>query len=101
MTSTTRRYLAVTYLVFYVVAVPIERRGFGRGPMSPIDRILTAPILWCFVVYGVQTGSVMGRFFLGRSLRASIYRLDHRHVGVSVWTVFVLLGHTRYFSMKS
>lgn len=61
MTSKTLRYLAVAYLVFYLVAVAIERHGFERGPMSPIDRILTAPILWGFALYGVWRGSVMGR----------------------------------------
>jgi hypothetical protein len=61
MTSKTQRYLAVAYLVLYVVAIAIERHGLERGPMSPIERILTAPILWGFVVYGVQRGSVIGR----------------------------------------
>jgi hypothetical protein len=62
MTGKTQRYLAVAYLVFYVVAIAIERHGFERGPMSPVERILTAPILWGFAVYGVQGGSAMGRF---------------------------------------
>jgi hypothetical protein len=62
MTSKTQRYLAGTYLVFYVVAIAIERHGLERGPMSPIERILTAPILWGFAVYGIQRGSVMGGF---------------------------------------
>jgi hypothetical protein len=62
MTSRAQLYLAVTYLVFYVVAIAIERHGLERGPMSPLERILTAPILWGLAVYGVQRGSVMGRF---------------------------------------
>ncbi len=62
MTNKTWRYLAVTYLVFCVVAIAIERHGLGRGPMSPMERILTAPILWGFAIYAVQGGSAMGRF---------------------------------------
>ena len=62
MTSKSWRYLAVTYLVLYLVAIAIERHGLQRGPMSPIERIITAPILWGLAVYGVQSGSVMGRF---------------------------------------
>jgi hypothetical protein len=62
MNRKTQLCLAATYLVFYVVAIAIERHGLERGPMSPVDRILTAPILWGFALYGVQRGSVMGRF---------------------------------------
>ena len=61
MTSKTWRNLAVTYLASYVVAIAIERHGLERGLMSPMERILTAPILWGFAVYGVLGGSVMGR----------------------------------------
>ena len=62
MTSRTQLYLAVTYLVFYVVAIAIERHGLERGPMSPLERILTAPILWGLAVYGVQAGFREGSF---------------------------------------
>jgi hypothetical protein len=62
MTSKRWRYLAVTYLVLYLVAIAIERHGLQRGPMSPIERIITATILWGLAVYGVQSGSVMGRY---------------------------------------
>jgi hypothetical protein len=62
MTSKTWRNLAVTYLVFCIVAIAIERHGLERGPMSPIEKILTAPILWGLAVYGYQRDSVMGRF---------------------------------------
>jgi hypothetical protein len=62
MTNNSWRNLAVTYLALYMVAIAIERHGFERGPMSPIERILTAPILWGFAVYGFQRGSVLGRF---------------------------------------
>ena len=64
MTSKALRYLGFAYLVFYVVAIAIERHGFERGPMSPIERIFAAPILWGLAVYGVQSGSVMGRISL-------------------------------------
>jgi hypothetical protein len=62
MTSKTWRYLATTYLVVYVVAIAIERHGLERGPMSPMDMILSAPILWGFAVHGIQQGSLPGRY---------------------------------------
>ncbi len=62
MTSKTWRRLVVAYLAFYVVAIAIERHGLNRGPMSAMEKILTAPILWGFAVYGVGGGSAMGRF---------------------------------------
>jgi hypothetical protein len=62
MTSRNWRYLTVTYLVFYVTAIAFERHGFERGPMSPMEKILSAPIMWGMAVHGVQGGSVMGRF---------------------------------------
>jgi hypothetical protein len=63
MLSKRWKYLAATYLVFYVVIIAIEGHGFERGPMSPIARILTAPILWGFAAYGVQRGAVKGRIY--------------------------------------
>jgi hypothetical protein len=62
MSSKSWRYLAALYVVLYVVFVAIERHGLGRGPMSPIDKILAAPVMWGIAVYGVRGGSVMGRF---------------------------------------
>lgn len=63
------KYLAGTYLVFYVVTIAVEGHGFARGPMSPLDRLLTAPILWGFAAYGVQRGGLMGRIYgINRSL---------------------------------
>ena len=62
MTSKTWRYLAITYLALYVVAIAIERLGLKRGPMSPMDMILSAPILWGFALYGIQHGAVLGRY---------------------------------------
>jgi hypothetical protein len=63
MSSKSWRYLAVTYLVLYFVTIAIERHGLGRGPMSPIDKMLAAPIMWGFAVYGVQDGAAFGRFY--------------------------------------
>ena len=77
MTSKTWRNLAVTYLAFYVVAIAIERHGIERGPMSPLERILTAPILWGFAVYGVLGGSVMGRFAW----------VDHSESPITFWII--------------
>jgi hypothetical protein len=62
MTSRNWRYLAVAYLVFYVTAIAIERHGLERGPMSPMEKILAAPIMWGMAVHGLQGGSGMGRF---------------------------------------
>jgi hypothetical protein len=45
MSSKSWRYLAALYVVLYVVFVAIERHGLGRGPMSPIEKILAAPIM--------------------------------------------------------
>jgi hypothetical protein len=77
MTSKTWRNLAVTYLVFCIVAIAIERHGLERGPMSPIEKILTAPILWGLAVYGYQRDSVMGRFSW----------IDRSEKPFSFWTV--------------
>jgi hypothetical protein len=75
MTSRMWRYLTVTYLAFYVAAIAIERHGFfERGPMTPVEKILTAPIMWGLAVYGVQEGSVMGRFsWVDRSEKPSTF----------------------------
>ena len=54
--------LTIAYLVFYVLVIAVERHGFGRGPMSPIERIFIAPLLWCFAGYGLASGFVAGRF---------------------------------------
>ena len=61
----------------YVVVTAIERHGFERGPMSPLDKILAAPILWGFAVYGVQSGSAMGR----------ISRIDRSEKPLTFWTI--------------
>jgi len=52
----------IVYLAFFAIVVVIEGHGFTRRPMTPIERILIAPILWAIAVQGVQSGSVMGRF---------------------------------------
>jgi hypothetical protein len=62
MTSKSWRILTIAYLIFYVLVIAIERHGFGRGPMSPIERVLIAPLLWCFAGYGLSSGFVSGRF---------------------------------------
>jgi hypothetical protein len=77
MTGRRWKYLAGTYLVFYVVIIAMEGRGFERGPMSPIDRILTAPILWGFAAYGAQRGRLMGR----------IYGIDRSQYPIGFWSL--------------
>jgi hypothetical protein len=77
MSSKTWRNLAVTYLVLCVVAFAIERHGLERGPMSPIEKILAAPILWGLAIYGLQRDSVMGRFSW----------IDRSEKPVSFWTL--------------
>ena len=80
MASKTWRYLALGYLVFYFVAIVIERHGIERAPMSPLERILTAPILLGFVVYGLQRGSLAGRF-------SSVDRSENP---ITFWTLVTL-----------
>ena len=46
MTRQTWGYLALAYLFFYGVAIVVERQGMARGSISPLERILTALILW-------------------------------------------------------
>src|ERR1700691_6667773 len=53
MTSKTRRNFALTYLVFCIVAIAIERHGLERSPMCAIENILAAPILWGLAGYGL------------------------------------------------
>ncbi len=58
-------YLAVLvgYIVFFVVVMAIESHGnFDRAPLTPLDKILYAPIMFGLVAYGLKTGSVQGRF---------------------------------------
>lgn len=62
MSSKSWKYLAATYVVLYIVFVAIESHGLQRAPLSPIEKILAAPMMWGLAVYGVQGGSVMGRF---------------------------------------
>jgi hypothetical protein len=56
------KYLGITYVVVYIVGMGIERHGFDRGSLSPIDKIFFAPILWGVAAYGIQSGSFRGRF---------------------------------------
>jgi len=62
MSSKSWKYLAAMYVVLYIVFVAIESHGLQRAPMSPIEKILAAPMMWGIAAYGVQGGSVMGRF---------------------------------------
>jgi hypothetical protein len=59
------RNLAIAYLAFFFVAITIERHGMEglarRGPMSPLELILAAPLSWGYGFYAIQRGSVWWR----------------------------------------
>jgi hypothetical protein len=49
--------------VIVVVAVStFERHAAGRGPMSSMEKILVAPILWGLAAHGICNGSALGRW---------------------------------------
>lgn len=62
MTQNTWRGIAVAYLSFYVIVIAWETHGLDRGPMSPLEKMLTAPILWGIAAHAVDRGSIWGRF---------------------------------------
>jgi len=62
MSDKSWRYLAIGYGLLYAVFFVIERHGMGRAPMSPLERIFMAPILWGLAIHGLQHGAVRGRF---------------------------------------
>jgi hypothetical protein len=55
------RWGIVIYLALFAIVVAIEGKGLAHRPMTPLERILAAPMLWALAIHGVQSGSVMGR----------------------------------------
>jgi hypothetical protein len=66
MDSRTWRNLGLAYLAFFLVAIAIARHGLEglarRGPMSPLELILAAPMLFGYGIYAAATGSVLWRW---------------------------------------
>lgn len=64
MTSTVWRIALTAYVVFYCVAIALERHGlanfFHHGPMTASELFLTAPFFWGYTAYALQSGSIHG-----------------------------------------
>ena len=74
MIDKTLRYIGLAYLVCYIGAIALSRHGFERGPMSAGQKMFAAPILWGLALYGVQSGSAMGRIsWIDRSDKPSTF----------------------------
>lgn len=56
------RFLAIGYGLFYAVFFAIERHGMERAPMSALERIFMAPILWGLALHALQHGALRTRF---------------------------------------
>jgi hypothetical protein len=75
--STGWRWATAIYVAFFIIVVLIEGHGFSHRPMTPIERILTAPFLWGIAIHGLQEGSTMGRFA----------RVDRSESPIYFWTL--------------
>jgi hypothetical protein len=62
LTLRTWRILGVAYGLFFITYSAIQRHGLKRGPMSPMELMLLAPIFWGLALCCVQIGYVRGRF---------------------------------------
>jgi hypothetical protein len=62
LTVRTWRILGIAYVLLFLAYSAIQRHGLKRGPMSPMELMLLAPIFWGLTVYCVQFGYVRGRF---------------------------------------
>jgi hypothetical protein len=54
----TLRYMAVTYVVLFLLVTELERHS-RRGPITPLDLILIAPMLWFLGFVTIQRGSLV------------------------------------------
>jgi hypothetical protein len=54
--------MAVTYLVLFLVVTELERQG-RRGPITPLELILVAPMLWFLGFVTIQRGSLVWLVF--------------------------------------
>jgi hypothetical protein len=62
MYSKTQVRIALAYLAFFVVGVCVEKHGLQRGPMTPVEALLAAPIPFGVSVFAIQNGRIPGKF---------------------------------------
>jgi hypothetical protein len=91
MSDKTRRFLLIAYLLLCAVAIAIEQHISKREPISsPMDKILLAPLVWGFAVYGIQEGYVRGR----------LSRVERSYSPITFWiniAVYLLIGLVSFY----
>jgi hypothetical protein len=73
------RYLEITYLIIFVAVSALDWHAVWRGPMSPMEKILVAPILWGLAAHGICHGSALGRWS----------QIDRSQRPYSFWTIVI------------
>jgi hypothetical protein len=81
----TLRYMAITYLVLFLVVTGFERHGVRRGPITPLELILVAPMLWFLGFVTIQRGSLVWVVF-------PVYRSKNPGLFWSITATMFLLG---------
>jgi hypothetical protein len=80
MSSNSWKGVGLAYVALYLMGVGIESHGFHPGPLSPMDKIFFAPILWGVAAYGIQTGA----------FRTAFSWVDRDERPFSFWTTITL-----------